>query len=152
MTGNTNIIELIARDEALHLSGTQYILREQQNGSDGDLMARVAEDCKEEAEDLFNQARIEEKDWAGYLFQHGSMIGLNEKILGDYIDYISDQRMRAAGLSGLSNKPEKNPIPWINSHLNTGNVQVTPQEIENGQYLSGQVDSSVRSEDLDFDL
>ncbi|WBF77745.1 ribonucleotide reductase of class Ia (aerobic), beta subunit [Escherichia phage A73] len=152
MTGNTNIIELIARDEALHLSGTQYILNEMQSGREGDLIARVAEDCKDEARELFLQARQQERDWAEYLFKDGSMVGLNKEILWQYVDYMADQRMRAVGLDSFISKPLKNPIPWINSHLNTKNVQVTPQELENGQYLSGQVDSSVSASDFDFEL
>lgn len=139
-------------DEALHLSGTQYILNEMQSGREGDLIARVAEDCKDEARELFLQARQQERDWAEYLFKDGSMVGLNKEILWQYVDYMADQRMRAVGLDSFIDKPLKNPIPWINSHLNTKNVQVTPQELENGQYLSGQVDSSVSASDFDFEL
>lgn len=139
-------------DEALHLSGTQYILREMQNGNEGELFARVAEDCQEEARSDFLNAAQQEKDWGSFLFKDGSMVGLNKGMLDGYIDYITDQRMRAVGLGGLDEKPSKNPIPWINSHLNTSNVQVTPQETENGQYLSGQVDSSLSSSDFDMEL
>lgn len=152
MLGNTNIIELIARDESLHLSGTQYMLKEMQNGNEGDLFARVAEDCHEEARQGFIDASTQEKDWGGFLFKDGSMIGLNKGMLDGYIDYITDQRMRSVGLGALTDKPGKNPIPWINSHLSTSNVQVTPQETENGQYLSGQVDSSMSADDFDMDL
>lgn len=152
MLGNTNIIELIARDEALHLSGTQYMLKEMQNGNEGDLFARVAEDCYEEARQGFIDASVQEKDWGSFLFKDGSMIGLNKGMLDGYIDYITDQRMRAVGLGELIGKPTKNPIPWINSHLSTSNVQVTPQETENGQYLSGQVDSSMSASDFNMDL
>lgn len=152
MTGNTNIIELIARDEALHLSGTQYMLKEMQNGNEGDLMARVAEDCYDEARQGFIDAANQEKEWGGFLFKDGAMIGLNNSMLNGYVDYITDQRMRAVGLGAFTDKPGKNPIPWINRHLNTGNVQVTPQEIENGQYLSGQVDSSLSTDDFAFEL
>ncbi len=152
MMGNTGIIELIARDEALHLSGTQYILKEMQNGNEGDLLARVAEDCYEEARQGFIDVRNQEKDWAEFLFKDGAMLGLNKKMLDEYIDYITDQRMRAVGLGNLLEKPGKNPIPWINSHLATANVQVTPQEIDNGQYLTGQVDSAISSDDFSMDL
>lgn len=152
MTGNTKIIELIARDEALHLSGTQYMISEMQSGREGDLMARVAEDCQEEAEGLFMQALSQEKEWAEYLFQHGSMLGLNKEILWQYMEYITDHKMRAVGLNSFTKHALKNPIPWINAHLNTSDVQTTPQEIENSQYLSGQMDTSVSEDDLSFDL
>ena len=145
MTGNASIIKFIARDEALHLSGTQYILREMQKGGEGDLLARVAEDCKEEAEAMFRECAMQEKHWADYLFKDGSMIGLNAEILKRYVDYITDQRMRAVGLdSGLA--PIKNPIPWINSYLNSNQVQVTPQEKELDSYLTGAIKTDISQE------
>ena len=152
MTGNTNIIELIARDEALHLSGTQYILREMQNGNEGDLLARVAEDFRDEAISMFFNTARQEKEWAEYLFKDGSMIGLNKEILSGYVDHITEHRMKAAGLGDSLAPKFKNPIPWINGHLNTADVQVTPQEIENGQYLSGQVDANIDDVSLDLEL
>lgn len=148
MIGNANIIKLIARDEALHLSGTQYILSEFQNGGEGVLAQQVAIDCKEEAEALFMECMEQEEEWIDYLFKDGAMIGINANILKQYLRYITDQRIRAAGLDsnlGIS----KNPIPWINGYLNTSGVQSTPQEVENLQYLSGQVDSSVSTDDFD---
>lgn len=151
MTGNAKIIGMIARDESLHLSGTQYILNEFQSGREGDLMARVAEDCKEEATDLFKQAVNEEKEWGEYLFKDGAMIGLNKTILNMYVDYISEQRAAAVGLD-LGISKTKNPIPWINSWLNSSSVQATPQEIEKSDYLTGQVDTNMSASDFEIDL
>ena len=153
MEGNANIIELIARDESLHMSGTQYILREMQRGNEGDLMARVAEDTREEAESIFLEASAQEKEWAEYLFQYGAMLGLNKDILNQYVDYLTDHRMRAAGLrSPFEGVKLKNPISWVNKYLNTSDVQKTPQEKETGQYLSGQMDTSISTDDFNFDL
>lgn len=142
MSGNSSIIQLIARDESLHLSGTQYILKEIQNGSEGKLFAEVAHECKKEAEQLFLDCVHQEKEWAAYLFKDGSMIGLNEIILNRYLEHIADQRMRAVGLTS----PfiiTKNPIPWINTWLVSDNVQTTPQEKENSSYLTGQLDTNL---------
>lgn len=147
MTGNAGIIKLIARDEALHLSGTQYIIKQFQNGSEGDLMARVAEDSKEEAEALFLECVDQEKDWADYLFKDGSLIGLNSQILKSYVEYISEQRARAVGLE-LPFKTTRNPISWISSYLNSNMVQVTPQEKELDSYLTGSMDTNVSPEFL----
>lgn len=147
MTGNASIIKLIARDESLHLSGTQYILREIQRGGEGDLLARVAEDCKEEAESLFFDCAKQEKEWASYLFQGGSMIGLNEAILCKYVDYITEQRMRAAGLDPRYD-PMKNPLPWMTGYLNSSVIQVTPQEKELDSYLSGNLNTNVNVNEL----
>jgi hypothetical protein len=36
----------------------------------------------------------QEKKWAKFLFRDGSIIGLNEALLSDYVDWIADKRMR----------------------------------------------------------
>ena len=152
MEGNAKIIKLIARDEALHLSGTQHILNIMQEGKDDPEMAIVAAQCREEAIQMFVEAAEQEKDWAEYLFKDGSMIGLNKDILCQYVEYITNARMTAVGLPAQFER-KSNPIPWINSWLVSDNVQVAPQEAEISSYLVGQIDSQVDASDFgDFDL
>ncbi|MCF7499298.1 MULTISPECIES: class Ia ribonucleoside-diphosphate reductase subunit beta [Pseudoalteromonas] len=152
MEGNAKIIKLIARDEALHLSGTQHILNIMQDGKDDPEMAIVAAQCREEAIQMFVEAAEQEKDWAEYLFKDGSMIGLNKDILCQYVEYITNARMTAVGLPAQF-ESKSNPIPWINSWLVSDNVQVAPQEAEISSYLVGQIDSQVDASDFgDFDL
>ena len=148
MEGNAKIIKLIARDEALHLTGTQHILQLMANGRDDPEMAEIANELKDEARQIFLDAAEQEKEWAAYLFRDGSMIGLNKDILGQYVEYITGQRMAAVGFdSPFSVK--QNPLPWMNSWLNSDHVQVAPQEVEVSSYLVGQIDSDVDSDDFD---
>ena len=152
MEGNAKIIKLIARDEALHLTGTQHMLNLLRSGEDDPEMAEIAKECRQECYDLFVLAAEQEKEWAEYLFSGGSMIGLNKDILWQYIEYITNIRMNAVGLD-LPFKTRSNPIPWINSWLVSDNVQVAPQEVEVSSYLVGQIDSEVNADDLsDFEL
>ncbi|PXF28805.1 ribonucleotide-diphosphate reductase subunit beta [Pokkaliibacter plantistimulans] len=152
MEGNAKIIKFIARDEALHLSGTQQMLSLMASGSDDPEMVDVARECRDEVIEIFRQAAEQEKEWAQYLFKDGSMIGLNANILGQYVEYITNVRMRALGLEPLFSV-HSNPLPWINSWLTSDNVQVAPQESEISSYLVGAIDSSVDSDDFDdFDL
>ncbi|MGB5116789.1 MAG: class Ia ribonucleoside-diphosphate reductase subunit beta [Providencia rettgeri] len=152
MEGNAKIIKLIARDEALHLTGTQHMLNLLRSGQDDPEMAEIAAECEQECYDLFVQAAEQEKEWADYLFSEGSMIGLNKDILCQYVDYITNIRMQAVGLK-LPFEGRSNPIPWINAWLVSDNVQVAPQEVEVSSYLVGQIDSQVDTDDLsDFEL
>ncbi|MFY8349470.1 class Ia ribonucleoside-diphosphate reductase subunit beta [Pseudoalteromonas sp. SSM20] len=152
MEGNAKIIKLIARDEALHLSGTQHILNIMQEGDDDPEMAIVAAQCREESIAMFKKAAEQEKEWAEYLFKDGSMIGLNKDILCQYVEYITNVRMAAVGLPTLF-ETSSNPIPWINAWLVSDNVQVAPQEAEISSYLVGQIDAEVDASDFgDFDL
>jgi len=148
MEGNAKIIKLIARDEALHLTGTQHMLNLLRSGEDDPEMKEIAAECRDECFDLFKKAALQEKEWAEYLFSGGSMIGLNKDILCQYIEYITNIRMQAVGLD-LPFQTRSNPIPWINSWLVSDNVQVAPQEVEVSSYLVGQIDSEVGANDFD---
>ena len=148
MEGNAKIIKLIARDEALHLTGTQHMLNLLRTGEDDPEMKAIAAECREECFELFKKAALQEKEWAEYLFSGGSMIGLNKDILCQYIEYITNIRMQAVGLD-LPFETRSNPIPWINAWLVSDNVQVAPQEVEVSSYLVGQIDSEVGENDFD---
>ncbi|REG84329.1 class Ia ribonucleoside-diphosphate reductase subunit beta [Marinomonas pollencensis] len=152
MEGNAKIIKLIARDEALHLTGTQHMLNLMASGRDDPEMAVIAEQCQEEVRNIFIEAAEQEKEWASYLFKDGSMIGLNAQILGQYVEYITNVRMQAVGLEAYFGT-KHNPIPWINAWLVSDNVQVAPQEAEISSYLVGQTDNNLDDSDFDdFDL
>ena len=153
MEGNAKIIKLIARDEALHLTGTQHMLNIMKNGTDDPEMAEIATELQDESFQLFVKAAEQEKEWAAYLFKDGSMIGLNKDILCQYVEYITNHRMTSVGLPPAFPKATQNPIPWINAWLSSDNVQVAPQEVEISSYLIGQIDAEVKTEDLeDFEL
>ncbi|MBT4882859.1 MAG: ribonucleotide-diphosphate reductase subunit beta [Glaciecola sp.] len=152
MEGNSKIIRLIARDENLHLSSTQHILNLWAKGKDDPEMAEIAKECEVEARAIFLNAVQQEKEWAAFLFANGSMIGLNEEILCQYVEYIANQRMSAIGL-GQPFDIASNPLPWMNNYLSSDNVQVAPQESEISSYLVGQIDSEVSEDEFDaFEL
>jgi ribonucleoside-diphosphate reductase beta chain len=152
MEGNAKIIRLIARDEALHLSGTQHMINLLRSGEDDEEMAQIAAEQETAVIKIFKDAAEQEKQWAAYLFKDGSMIGLNTSILQDYVEYITNVRLKALNLAPLfANK--SNPLPWMNNWLVSDNVQVAPQESEISSYRVGQVNSSVSADDFgDFSL
>jgi len=148
MEGNSKIVKFIARDENLHMQGTQYILNTWANGLDDPAMVPIAERCKDKVLKMFDDAVLQEKEWARYLFKFGSMIGLNENVLCQYVEYIANVRLMAIGYE--ARYPTKtNPLPWIKNYLNSDNVQVAPQEAEISSYLVGQVDSNVDMEEME---
>lgn len=148
MEGNAKIIRLIARDEALHLNGTQHMINLMRQGKDDPQMQSIAQEAQSEAIEIFKVAADQEKQWAEYLFKDGSMIGLNKDILCQYVEYITNARMQAIGLNPLFAQTS-NPIPWINTWLVSDNVQVAPQESEISNYLVSQIDNSLSDDDFD---
>ncbi|MBF84558.1 MAG: ribonucleotide-diphosphate reductase subunit beta [Acidobacteria bacterium] len=148
MEGNAKIIKLIARDEALHLKGTQYILQQWHRGKDDPDMHDIAEELRPEATQLFLDAVKQEKSWAEYLFSFGSIRGLSYKKLCEYIEYVADHRMRSVGLDSPFQRKKENPLPWMQKWLNSDAVQIAPQEAEISSYLINQVDQNVDVTDL----
>jgi ribonucleoside-diphosphate reductase beta chain len=143
MEGNAKIIKLIARDENLHLASTQQLLKVLP--ADDSDFAKIAEETREECANLFVNAVNQEKAWAHYLFKDGSMIGLNETLLSDYIEWIANKRMTAIGLP-TSYKGGSNPLPWTQKWISGSDVQVAPQETEITSYVVGGVKKDVTSE------
>jgi len=140
MEGNAKIIKFIARDENTHLASTTTMLKllRQEPG-----YAKIAKETEQECTDLFLKVIEQEKDWAKYLFRNGSMIGLNESILMDYVEWIGAKRMRAVGLTCPYQVPQMNPLPWTEKWISGGNVQVAPQETEITSYVTGGVKQDV---------
>lgn len=140
MEGNAKIIKLICRDENLHLAGTQTILKLLPK-DDPDFI-QIAEESKSECVKLFTDAVEQEKAWARYLFKDGSMIGLNEQLLCDYVEWIAHKRMTAVGLP-CPYKVGSNPLPWTQKWIAGSDVQVAPQEVELSSYQIGTVKQDV---------
>jgi ribonucleoside-diphosphate reductase beta chain len=143
MEGNAKIIKFIARDENLHLAGTQQLLKALPK--DDPDFAKIAKETEEESIKLFVAAVDQEKSWAKYLFKDGSMIGLNEKLLSDYIEWIANKRMTAVGLPSPY-KGGSNPLPWTQKWISGAEVQVAPQETEITSYVVGGVKKDVNEE------
>ena len=151
MEGSAKILSLIARDESQHLAITTHIIKNWMNGDDKEIKPLIKE-CQDDIIKMWKNCVNEEKQWCNYLFKDGSMLGLNKEILCQYVEYITDVRVKAIGIDPIFNVT-KNPIPWMKTWLASDTVQVAPQEVEISSYLVGQVDSEVNVEDLgDFEL
>lgn len=138
MEGNSKIIKFIARDEALHLVGTQYMINLIQDNKDDKEMYEISKECKDDVIKIFLDAVEQEKEWAKYLFKDGSILGLNEAILVEYLEYLCDQRLNAIGFESIF-KRKKNPLPWMMSWLNNNTTSGAPQEVEISSYLISQI-------------
>jgi len=143
MEGNAKIIKFIARDENLHLAGTQQLLKALVKEDED--FARISEETRQVCIDLFVDAVNQEKRWANYLFRDGSMVGLNEALLSEYIEWIANKRMTAVGLPSLY-KGGSNPLPWTQKWISGSEVQVAPQETEITSYINGGVKKDVTTE------
>jgi ribonucleoside-diphosphate reductase beta chain len=96
---------------------------------------------------MFKRTVDEEKEWAEYLFKDGSMIGLNAKLLGQYVEWVANRRMKAIGLTPQYDIPAKhNPLPWTEHWLNSKGQQNAPQETEIESYVVGGIKQDVKKD------
>jgi ribonucleoside-diphosphate reductase beta chain len=143
MEGSAKIISLIARDENQHLALTQNILNKWREGDDPE-MQQIAKEEEEWVYKMFDRAVNEEKKWADYLFKDGSMIGLNDKLLQQYVEWIANRRLKAIGLKPVYDiSANNNPLPWTQHWISSKGLQVAPQETEVESYVVGGIKQDV---------
>ena len=146
MEGSAKIISLIARDENQHLALTQNILNKWREGDDPE-MKQIAKEEEEWVYAMFDRAVNEEKKWADYLFKDGSMIGLNDKLLQQYVEWIANRRLKAIGLKPQYDiKANNNPLPWTQHWISSKGLQVAPQETEVESYVVGGIKQDVKKD------
>ena len=146
MEGSAKIISLIARDENQHLAITQNILNNWRKGDDPEMQV-IAKEEEEWTYQMFNKCVNEEKKWADYLFKNGSMIGLNDKLLQQYVEWVANRRLRSIGLKPQYDIPAKNnPLPWTEHWISSKGLQVAPQETEVESYVVGGIKQDVKKD------
>ena len=146
MEGNAKIIGLIARDESQHMTITQNIMNKWVAGDDPD-MKQIAAEEQNNVIEMFRQCVEEEKIWADYLFKDGSMIGLNDKLLQQYVEWIANRRMKAIGLKPVYDIAAKNnPLPWTQHWISSKGLQVAPQETEVESYVVSGIKQDVKKD------
>ena len=146
MEGSAKIISLISRDENQHVVVTQQILNKWNEGDDPE-MKLIAEQERDNTIRMFKKKVDEEKQWAKYLFKNGSMIGLNDKLLGQYVEWIANRRMKAIGLKPIYDIPARNnPLPWTQHWISSKGLQVAPQETEVESYVVGGIKQDVKKD------
>ena len=146
MEGSAKIISLIARDENQHLVITQNILNKWREGDDPE-MQQIAKEEEGWVTSAFENCVNEEKSWAKYLFKDGSMIGLNDKLLNNYVEWIANRRMKSIGLKTLYDVPAKNnPLPWTEHWISSKGLQVAPQETEVESYVVGGIKQDMKKD------
>ena len=146
MEGSAKIISLIARDENQHLVLTQTILKYWREGDDPE-MKQIMKEEEEWTYKQFDLCVNEEKKWAEYLFRDGSIIGLNDKLLFQYVEWIANKRMKMIGLKPVYDiAARNNPLPWTQHWISSKGLQVAPQETEVESYVVGGIKQDVNKD------
>jgi ribonucleoside-diphosphate reductase beta chain len=143
--GNGNVISLILADELLHTDATAWILNNLVKNDQR--FSQIAHDCREEVYDMLMSVVAEEKAWAKFQFQKGTVLGMNEQIMCNQVDWTAQERFKAIGIkydAGIKSAP----LPWMNKHMNTNKTQTALQENESVSYLIGAMTSEINYDSL----
>jgi len=148
MEGSAKILSLIARDEATHLNLTTHVIKAWQKGDDKEML-RVMKGQDKKVIEMFHKCVEEEKAWSKHLFKDGSIIGLNEKLLGQYVEYTANKRLKALGFEPEFDIPgNQNPLPWTQHWLSSKGMQVAPQETEIESYIIGGIKQDIKKDEF----
>jgi len=145
LEGSAKIISFIARDESQHLAMSQTIINNWKDREGDKDMVKIAKECEKEVYQMYEEALQEEKRWATYLFSKGAMIGLSEKLLHQFVEYMANRRMKAIQLNPIYDQ-KTNPLPWTDHWLNSRSLQNAPQETEIESYVIGGVKQDVKKD------
>lgn len=147
MEGNAKIINLISRDENLHVAITQNVIKYLRDNPDEGFQSTYKK-SEEKIYEFYRAAVEAEKEWADYLFSKGSLVGLTPESLKQYTEYLANNRLNSLGLKKLYDT-KINPLAgWLDSFYDSKKVQVAPQETEISSYVKG-VDNILNEESFD---
>lgn len=150
MTGSAKIIQLIHNDELLHCGITTNLLK--LLPKDDPDFERIAEQEKQTAYDIYMDVHKQEKEWVKYLFSRGTMFGITQQELEQYLDWLVGGCMRRMGLDFPISIPKRQPLPWMRRYTDSRAEQVAPQESEITSYESGNVSLDIDNTEIDFDF
>lgn len=147
MEGSAKIISFIARDESQHLAITQNIIKYYRAVENDKEMLEIIKECEPLVYEMYEDTVNQEKRWADYLFEQGSMVGLNAKLLHNYIEWIANRRMKSIGLKPIfAANSRTNPLPWTQHWLNSRELQNAPQETQIQSYVVGGISSDLEKD------
>lgn len=103
--------------------------------------------------DTLDAVVSQELEWADYLFSEGrQVVGLTAALLKEYTQYIAKPIYDGLGIKYDFETIESNPCPYMNKYIDSGSVQVAPQEIQITAYKIGAVKDDTDDMNFDFDF
>ena len=152
MVGNSDIVSLIQRDENIHQSITQNILKYWRDVPEEGFQETVKNN-EQKVYDAYGLAAENEKKWADYLFSQGGMLGLNAEVLKGYIEWLANNRLSSLGYRKIFDC-KTNPIAgWLDGFMDSSKKQVAPQETEITSYRIGARNTEINKGDFEgFEL
>ena len=133
MMGSAQMIRFIQRDEVTHLLIFQNMI----NSTKRSHPEIFTPEFNEEVYEMFRHAVELEAEWGRYI-TGGSILGLTDEIITQYIEYLADERLHAVGMKKLYNV--ENPIKWVDSFSKFNDHKTNFFEGNVTNYSKGSID------------
>jgi ribonucleoside-diphosphate reductase beta chain len=106
MLGSAQMIRFIQRDEVTHLSLFQNMI----NTTRKERPELFTKELEDKVYEMFRKAVELEASWGKYI-SNGQILGFNDEIIDQYIQFLADERLRAVKMKPLYNV--EHPIKWV---------------------------------------
>jgi ribonucleoside-diphosphate reductase beta chain len=133
MLGTAQMIRFIQRDEVTHLLLFQNMI----NSMKKERADLFTPELIEKVRDMFRSAVSLESKWGQHI-TNGQILGLNDQIIEQYIQYLADDRLKSVGIEPIFNV--EHPIKWVDgfSKLNEHKTNFFEGTVSN--YSKGTLD------------
>lgn len=133
MLGSATMIKFIQRDELTHLALFQNMITSLRK----ERAELFTDDLVEEVVELFREAVKIETAWGEYITQ-SQLLGLTPELIGSYIEYLADRRLKAVKLPTLYGR-EDNPLRWVDSFADFNSQRTNFFESKVTNYSKGTI-------------
>lgn len=106
MLGSAQMIRFIQRDEVTHLLVFQNMV----NSLKKEQPELFTKSVKDRVYEMFKEATKLESEWGKHITK-SQILGLNDEIIEQYIQYLADDRLSRVGMDKIYNV--SNPISWV---------------------------------------
>lgn len=147
MERTSKILQLICRDENLHLGVTQHLLNILAHNKDEgftEIFAELGDYIKDRYDTVYDQECL----WVDYLFKEGEFLGMSADLAKMYLKYLVYVRLRAISPRSVSGEAPTNPLKWINSYISFDQNFVPLQESEVINYKMDIMDPNITDSKL----
>jgi ribonucleoside-diphosphate reductase beta chain len=145
--GIGQLVKLICRDEVLHTRMSYELFNIIKTDP---VWKEALELTKVSRKEILDATVMQEIDSSEQMFQEGrKVVGLNKNLLQSYTMYMAAPIYKLHGLDFdlelLVEVPKTNPLPYMDSYIDSSSTQVAAQEIQLSSYNIG----TISDDDLD---
>jgi len=136
MVGSAQMIRFIQRDEITHLQ----LFANTFNSIVKECPILLTKEVKDNIYEMFKEAAEMEIQWGKYIIS-GGILGLNDKLIEDFVHWLVNERLKAIGFEPLyKDIGKENPIPWFGPFSKLRDIKTNFFEGNNAAYSKGSLD------------